>query len=787
MTAAKKDEIPAAIRIYQFHKVKLAPAKNKKGEWTGTCFNCGKDAGNKFLVNDITGQHNCVACGVRGNPATFLRWLFDTGRNQTTAADYTALAKQRKILKGETCRAWGCFKHPLTGEWAIPGWTADDRLVGVYRYEPQADGKHILKATPKAEEPVNAGGHGMFRPVDQLLSKKTYTGWDVTEGPWDGMAFWEAGRLARETGGGWEVTAVADNSYLASRAVISSPGVQTFFRQWAGLMAGADVRSYFDNDYPKVNKQTNRPLEPAALAGTRRLVETLSITDTPPASISCVRWGGAGGDWQDPDLPDGYDVRDCLTADGSTAAARVRAFGELLSRLAPVPAEWTPDKVGGGGNGEPAKAAPELAYCDNYKDLVMACRKAMTWGEGLDRTLSVMLATILSTDAAGDQLWVRVLGLPSCGKTSLAEAVGTNTEHIKIVSKINGLYSAKNDGTGKNYSLALQLNHKTLIIKDADTIKADPNKYQLMSEFRDLYDRTGGRSTRNGMDTDIKDHAMTVIFCGTPDLREMDTNDRGQRFLDVIVLDRIDVKQERDTAIGNSTKTFAMMKSKPAGEEVSAASPKDEMKRVAGGYAAYLRRNETRLIDAVEEDVRMHATCADLGMYVSYCRARKGDTDAPPVRELSYRLGSQLTRLAVCLAAVRNKVSMGDDDVKRIVVQVAFDTARGPVERFLKVLFEAGTDGLRLKEVASRCSTTPHKAEVMLGFLKELGEEPVQSYARARRIGTGAFGEARYDDQPENKLTYWRLNGWMRELYARVHGLDPHDDGYSEEDPSEQE
>jgi hypothetical protein len=117
-------------------------------------------------------------------------------------------------------------------------------------------------------------------------------------------------------------------------------------------------------------------------------------------------------------------------------------------------------------------------------------------------------------------------------------------------------------------------------------------------------------------------------------------------------------------------------------------------------------------------------------------------------------------------------------------VQVAFDTARGPVERYFKVLYEAGPDGMRTNEVASRCNVTPHKAAAMLGFLKELGEEPVNTMARGKKIGVGAFGETRYSD---DKLTYWRLAPWMRELYARVHGLDPHDDGYSEEDPGENE
>ncbi len=786
MTAVKSkkdDEIPAAIRIFQFHRVALKPAK-KKGEWTGACYNCGKDTANKFLVNDITGQHNCVACGIRGNPTTFLKWLYDTGRNTTTAANYTELAKDRKIMKGETCRAWGCFKHPITGEWALPGWSADDRIVGVYRYEPQANGKHILKATPRADEPVNAGGHGMFRPVEQLLAKGGYSGWDVCEGPWDGMAFWEAGRLAREGGVGWEVTAVPDNSYLAGRAVVAIPGVQTFFRPWAALMAEGDVRSYFDNDYPKTNKQTGRPIEPAALAGTRRLVDTLTTADTPPASISCVRWGGAGGDWQDPDLPDGYDVRDCLTADGNTAAARVRAFGELQSRVAPVPAEWVPGREAVGGAA--AKAAPELAYCDNWKDVVLAFSKVLAWGEGLNRTTAVCYASIVSTDAGGDQLWIKVVGPPSCGKTSIVEAIGHDTDNIKIISKIKGFYSAKDDGTDKNYSLALRLNHKTLVIKDGDTLLTDPNLPVLMGELRDLYDRSGSNDTRNGKSVEIKDHAMTVILCGTESLRAIDHSELGERFLDVVVMDRIDIETERNIAIRAGYKAVAAMRTVPVDSVEADESPAAvNMKRTAGGYAAYLRRNASRLINEVEEDGEMIEYCAALGMFISYARSKQSKTEGVAVRELSFRLAGQLTRLAVCLAVVLNKKSMGDKAVRQIVTQVAYDTSRGLTYTILETLYNAGRGGLRPKDLANRASISLPKMNGYLLFLAVLGEKPIGTHARRKRVGTGAFGEPRYSE--EDRLTYWTLKPWMRDLYAKVHGLDPRDDGYDEQDPSEQE
>ena len=145
-----------------------------------------------------------------------------------------------------------------------------------------------------------------------------------------------------------------------------------------------------------------------------------------------------------------------------------------------------------------------------------AWRKALKWTDGLDCALSVMLASVTSTMQVGDQLWVKIIGPASCGKSTLCEALSVNDKYILAKSTIRGFhsgYKSDRDGTEDN-SLIVQVRNKTLITKDGDTILQSPNLGQILSDARDLYDCTTRSHYKNKMGKDYVGVRMTWILCG---------------------------------------------------------------------------------------------------------------------------------------------------------------------------------------------------------------------------------------------------------------------------------
>ena len=72
-----------------------------------------------------------------------------------------------------------------------------------------------------------------------------------------------------------------------------------------------------------------------------------------------------------------------------TLREELASLEKLLGLITPVPEEWLST------NKEPEQA--NLTYCTSYRKLVTGWRKALKWTDGLDCSLSVMLAASAST------------------------------------------------------------------------------------------------------------------------------------------------------------------------------------------------------------------------------------------------------------------------------------------------------------------------------------------------------------------------------------------------------
>jgi hypothetical protein len=156
-------------------------------------------------------------------------------------------------------------------------------------------------------------------------------------------------------------------------------------------------------------------------------------------------------------------------------AQRLTRLEALLRYLSPI----TPESVR--SEARTASNVPQLKpmECSSWKELVEAWQNAMEWTDGLETSLAVMLACSASTTTLGDQLWVKIIGPASCGKTTLCEALSLAAEHVKSVSTFRGFHSGYGDGK-EDHSLLGKLSNMTLLTKDGDTLIQSPNLGQIV-------------------------------------------------------------------------------------------------------------------------------------------------------------------------------------------------------------------------------------------------------------------------------------------------------------------
>lgn len=399
-------------------------------------------------------------------------------------------------------------------------------------------------------------------------------------------------------------------------------------------------------------------------------------------------------------------------------AGRVTHLAGLLGMVAPVPEPWLNGATSGPMVADP-NASLDCLECTDYRTLVLAWRKAMKWTEGLDRALSVMLASVLSTKSVGDQLWVKILGPPSCGKSTLCEAISVARDYVLAKSTVRGFHSGYKSDDGSDVSLISQINGKTLVTKDGDTLLQSPNLGQILSEARDVYDGTSRTSYRNDQSREYMGVKMTWLLCGTNSLREIDTSELGQRFLDCIIMEGIDpdLEDEINKRVAHRAARNLAIESN---NEVSTNYEPELLlaMRLTGGYVNYLRENANELLSQVVYPSKYLDRCGALGTFVAHARARPGKEGENVDREFSPRLTSQHVRLMGCLTVVMNKTTV-DEEVMRRVVKVSCDTAQGPSLTIMHHLMKSPY-GMATGPLAMLCNQTEDKTRKLVRYLRHI-------------------------------------------------------------------
>lgn len=697
------------LRVFIAHGI--YPHVNGTGQGVATCPVCGKD---KLHINISSGLWDCKTCIKEGNPLSFLRMYHDECLKFTTEQQYTDLAQERGYLSIESLLRWGVAWSDLRQEWIIPGYFRDtDELKNLYRWTDYGskDGKRHLQSTPTFNQCLYN-----IRNFDPNKSDV----W-ITEGPWDGIISEEAFRCIKSNPEGFEYTGNEDSSIYANVNVVSLPSANVLNELWAMMWRGKRIFICLDNDK-------------AGEEGCKRIVARLIEWDIQPKEIHYVKWGS--------DLPSGYDVRDLLsrgyTGIPSTPTERITAYetrcnnvASLFELIKPIPIEWIDPQAKSGDKvtGKKKIVGLRISACESWDTLVEHWKKALVWHDGLDKTLSVMLACTMSTSFPGTQLWLRVISPPSTGKSVLCDALCVNRDYVTMQSNIRGFFSGmrptkKDAREGKtDLGLITEIMGKTFVTKDADPILQAPERPRIMAEARDLYD--GGTKThfRTGTGQEYPTIRTTWILCGTDRVRDADENDLGGRFLDCIILKDASKNLKRSIALMAIANMRNLMKHKVT-EDIESMDESKRLiaKKLTGGYIDHLCRNGQKLVDQVtsHEDIEVDDRIATLAEFVSIMRARPSKQDENPTVELYTRLSEQLFRLAACLTVVLNKTRIDSDVINR-VTDIAFDTSEGTTLRMTRYLHKDGNGGKTYTDLQSELLRKEGHLSELLRFLVRVG------------------------------------------------------------------
>lgn len=739
MPAIEEDIVPKAIKPYLFHGLDIEHGDHLD-QAIGICPFCDKKG---MYINQENGCWDCKKCGKgakgsgEGNLAGFLK-LFHAELNGHGIDEFAA---ERGFLSTETMQDWGVGFSHFNQRWYVPGYNPDGNLCQLYRYTKMGDKMRLL-ATPTMNHQI----HGMSMWDD----KKSII--YICEGPFDGIALCEILGKTKLLDSGYTLTSNYAKSLLKDSNVIAFPGANVINESWCKLFKGKHVVLMYDNDHPKKNKQ-GKDIAPAGISGMKRAAAVLTETTDAPLSISYLCWGEDGYDLT---LPSGFDVRDMLNK-GKDTKTRVKQLSILLDKVKPVPHDWlTPTSK---AKKSKSGSTLELKECTDHKTLIASWRRAMKWTSGLEAGLNTMLASIISTNCVGDQLWVKIIGPPSCGKSTLCEALSINTDHILAKSTIRGFHSGfQSEDKEEDVSLIAQVNGKTLVTKDGDTLIQSPNLGQVLSEARDVYDRNSRTHYRNSQSREYLGINMTWILCGTNSLRSLDNSELGERFLDCVIMENIDAELERDILwrVANSADRNLLIESD--GDPQNQQSPEmTEAMQLTGGYVTYLKENAMSLLGEVKLSDEVKRFCMDLGMFVAYMRARPSSKqDETSEREFAARLVSQHVRATRCLGAIMNiqDIQLGDP-VMNLVTKLGLDTARGKTLAIIEALAKFPKRGMESTAVANAVSKTTVETRNLLRFLTRIGAlESV--VGRSKGMSSGVR---------------WRLSESLLPVFNSVYGV----------------
>lgn len=691
-------EIPTKLKPYNFHGMDLT-WNSSSTEATGDCPFC--DKASHFYVNKTNGKFNCKACDEYGNISSFLSKLIEYSLQRTTAADLVPLSEDRNIPV-DVLQDFNVCKSIIDQTWLLPAYNSKKKIANIYRLFRQGGKWKAYPTTGCKLHPI--GVH--------LLNKNQEIRW-VTEGPWDGMALYSVLKTTAMNGPRYVRTTSKQNSLLMHQGVLAVPGSGSFDASWLEYLDGLEARLVYDNDHPRKHPKSGKTTKPG-WDGMKRVAKLAGENGQHPKSLYRLKWGTAG---YAKGLADGYDVRDLITDLGP-----LKALKTLKERLEPVKIVVTTP------TDDDEQILIEPLPRSSFEELCKDFESCLHFNQRLRDTLATMLAVVVSTDLQGEQLWLRVIGPPGSGKTTLAECITAARDYVYAQSVFTGFHSGFIGKPGKGQpkkdpSLIPDMNGKCFIVKDGDTLLTAPNRDRILAELRDIYDGTSRARFRTGAAKKYEGLRISMIICGTDDIRLLNRSCLGERWIDCEILGGADTQPFLDRALDNAYSTIVLSLPEKDDEdnEVKTDDKSLLLKRATFGFLYYLKSNLSTLpIPTLSE--AMGNRIKALGQVVAFMRAKvnreKNALVQRPRVELATRLVGQFTKLAVCLALVKGRKTI-DREVYNITRKIAFDTAEG-FQLEVSALLIKYPDGLSPSQIARELNLSESSIKRYLIDMQEL-------------------------------------------------------------------
>jgi len=400
--------------------------------------------------------------------------------------------------------------------------------------------------------------------------------------------------------------------------VIGVPGANVFKKEWERMFLGKRILVAYDNDNPG-----------------RKGIEKVRGMLKDKCKLTQIDWNGE---------KEKYDINDFKRDNGDPEELKIVDVGETKK-----------------------KKSLEIEIPKNINGLIDLLGKEIQWSYDLKISFIVCMAVVRSTARLGENLWIRLIGPPGSGKTTICELMVKNENHCKLLSISRGFHSGfTNDGS--DFSLILRVDKKAVFSKEGDTIVNSPYVEDILAQARDLYDGFTSTSYKNNKeDKQYENIRMSWVIAGTDNIRQLNRHNLGDRFLDCII-------------------------NRPRGEEKAKLIRETMRSEIEGIKKEELEKSDLPEITSAYIDNMMEKTVKEVEIpdkfmlkihYLSEFVAamRTGE-------ELPTRLSKQLVRLAYFSSEVMNKTEV-DEEIYEIVKYVALCTAWGDSLNIVKEIVKS--------------------------------------------------------------------------------------------------
>lgn len=503
----------------------------------------------------------------------------------------------------------GLKYNPLNDSILIPTFK-NGRLNNLYKAEKRQDKIQVL-CTPSMEHTI------MNWPEDT-----NETIW-VCEGHWD--------RIAGE--------AIVGNTNNIT--CIGVPGAGVWKKAWTDILVDKHVVFCYDND------------NSGRVGFEKVIAKHIATHPQKPLSVSYIEWPS--------DLPEKYDLNDCYRSHHRKSIEYLTPFIKPFKMAeGSVIVKQTIENV---------QANMSIDTFDKFLEVF---RETYHTTPDMELCLLLVLTSIYSINVGGEQLWLRIIGPPGCGKTTVAKAVSAS-DQVVLRSTFTGLFSGFYDGSKEDKSLVPIIAGKTLFVKDADALLQQANIARIFSELRDFYDKDSSTGYRHGFNHDYRNIPSTMVLCGTNVLRRADQAFLGERFLDF----EMRISQRDEELIADRMLERSMM----LANDPSNLPPEMHVQAAAKGFIDHhlLTRPMTGVLskNLQQTILRLAKLTAKMRTKVDRDMFGKGDVTFAPVAELPTRLIGQLSKAMMCVPVIlgRDDEQMSGRLLKKVVRDVIDPTS----------------------------------------------------------------------------------------------------------------